>query len=84
MNINQKIKLLSHIEQGLFYLDLLDHLSKHEWREQYNIDTNLEEDHERAKEIVYEKRYHGYLKPILEEPKDAEEISIENIECLTK
>jgi hypothetical protein len=84
MNINQKIKLLSYTEKGLFYLDLLDHLSDSEWREQYKIDTNLEEDHERAKEIVYEERYHGYLKPILEEPKDAEEISLEDIERLAK
>jgi hypothetical protein len=84
MNINQKIKLLSNIEQGRFYLDLLDHLSDSEWREQYKIDTNLEEDHEHAKEIVYEERYHNYFKTSLKVPKDAEEISLKDIKRLVK
>ncbi len=84
MNINEKIKLLSPIERGLFYLDVLDCISKPEWCEQYGIDSNLPEDHERAKELVYEERYHGYMKPILEEPKDAEELSLESLEGLAK
>jgi hypothetical protein len=82
MNINEKIKLLSLQESGFFYHDVLDHLSDSEWCDKHDIDFNLEEDHERAKGIVYEERYHNYMKIVLEEPKNAKEFSLPKIEIV--
>jgi|WetSurMetagenome_2_1015567.scaffolds.fasta_scaffold642706_1 hypothetical protein len=84
MNINERISLLSPPEQESFYRAVLDNLSDPKWREQYGINTDSDEGHERAKEIVYGERYHGYTKPILEKPREAESISLKDLECLAK